>query len=256
MKRMFSEGNEMSQYNVVRTMSSVLQRRLDLCEGFLEFFNEAILDIWRGTETVVCIEGKTYGLGHLAWALTFECQKRESGKIEFVERLLDLPWDGNPVTRLKKVIDELGTVGINALKMASVKPYPVLETLSQWFDPERLDLSSAEDVKEVERAVARALARIWRAYPDEVEAFLESEPRTMMRMSQFIGDESPGGMANFGAQGMTAIVFMDTALPGLVQVLQRICRESTDAEKAVPMLGEYFLEPETMEKLASWQESE
>jgi len=173
LKRMFYEGNTISRFNVLRAMESTLQREINPCPGYLEFFNEAVLAIWAGTEPTIEIEGRRYHFSFLEWPLAFECQRKMHGKIEFVDRLLALPWDGDKLSRLTKIIDNLGIVSFLAFRMVAVKPYPLLETLSQWFHLEELNSGERE---RVEAALAQALARIWRAYPTEVEHFLENEP--------------------------------------------------------------------------------
>jgi len=247
LKRMFYEGNTMSQYNVVRSMSSALQREINPCLGYLEFFNETMLDIWTGSETTTEIEGKVYGLGHLVFPLAFECQQRTHGKIEFVDRFLALPWDGDELSRLITAIDHLGIVSFYAFRMSGAKPYPVLETLSQWFHLE--DISSEEQDK-VKDALGRALARIWRAYPVEVEHSLEDQPELMIRMYEAMRRESHEELANLSGQGsVTSMVFLPAALPGLVRVLQQICDEVTDLERGIRMIGSYFVDPKTVEQI-------
>ena len=71
-----------------------------------------------------------------------------------------------------------------------------------------------------------ALARIWRVYTIEVEAFLESEPKLLMGMYEVIQQEVHGELSNLAGQGsVTAIVFIPAALPGLIKLLQKILIE-------------------------------
>jgi hypothetical protein len=247
LKRMFYEGNTMSQYNVLRAMSSALQREIEPCPGYLEFFNEALLDTWTGTERTTEVLGRVYTLGHLAWALAFECQGRAHGRIQFVDRLLALPWQGDKLSRLVGVIDRLGMMMFLVFRMTGSKPYPVLETLSQWF---HLEGVSPEEQAKVRNALGQALARIWRVYPSEVEHFLENEPELIMRMFEAIHGESHWELTNLAGQGsITSIVLLPGALPGLVEVLQQICDEVTDVEEGVRMIGSYFVDPGTLEQI-------
>jgi hypothetical protein len=247
LKRMFSEGNAMSQFNVLRTTSTVLQRTLHPCPGYLEFFNEAVLDVWTGTERTLEIEGKKYPLGHLVYPMIFECQEKTDGKIEFVDRMLALRWDGDKLSRLITVIEHLGIVGVAGFRMSGLKPYPVLETLSQWF---HLEVSSPEELTRVQGALGRALARMWQMYPVEVEQFLEDEPELMIRMYEALRREVHGELSNFAGQGsVTSMVLLPAVLPGLVKVVQQICDEVTDVEKAVRMIGGHLVDPETIAQI-------
>lgn len=249
LQRMFSKGNSMSQYNVVRSMSSTLQRNIDPCPGYPDFFNEAVLEIWTGKEKTVEIKGEEYPIGHLAWPMAYECQKRTQGKLEIVNRMLALSWDGDELSRLFIIISNLGNAINLAYRMSSFRPYPVLETLSQWFHLENLN---EEDEIKLQGALGLALARIWRAYPVEVEQFLEAEPELMMAMYETIRRESHGELMNYAGQGsLTSIVFIPAALPDLVRVIENICDKGVDIEETVREIGSFFVDPKTVEKILS-----
>jgi len=253
LQRMYYEGNAFSKYNVVRAMSSALQREGPLPPGHLEFFNEAILDLWTGEEIpIAVIKGRTYGLrGHLFFPMAFECRQKERGKLEFVDKLRARPWDGDPVCRDLAIIKELGLVGLSGLFIKQVSLYPVLETLSQWFGFEG---RTEQQTEEVRQALVRTLSRLWMVYPDQVESFLADQPVLEMRVlatqvRELAYFESEGEVVYAtGLGGIISFLYMPAALAGLVTTVQRICDEVTSVEVGLRMIAAYFMDPDTIIK--------
>jgi hypothetical protein len=253
LKRMFTKGNAMSQYNVMRSMSSAMQRELNPCTGYQDFFDEAILDIWKDKETSVEIEGKRYGLGHLQFPMVFECQKKDHGKLEFVDRFLVLPWEGDRFERLVILLKNVELAIDYSFRASAFKPYSMLETLSQWFHVENLTPAQQERLSAL---LGSALASVWRAFPREVGLFLDNEPEMLIHMYEAIRKQSQGLLTNLAGQGIvTSIVLLPAALPGLVKVLENICEEGVEIEKVVRKIGSFFIDPETIEDILRSVES-
>jgi len=271
LKKMFALDDNMAKYNVARSMSSALQRNPSPCPGYQEFFADAILDVWTDEERAVTIEARvegradaelrtrTYPVGHLAWPLIYESQYKLHGTLDFADRFLSLSWSGSRTKRLVTLINTLGVAaGVVSFRVAETKPYPILETLAQWFHVERPEIAdrfdlfdlSDESVAEVQTALGQALARIWSAFPNEVEQFLEEEPELLMRMYEAARAYGQDALTNFAGQGtVTSMVLLPAALPGLIKVLQSICEEGTVVETAVRTIGGHFVGEATMRSI-------
>jgi len=267
LKRMWQEGNTFSKYNVLRALDCYLPKEHDWPAEHIDFFGEAVLDIWtRRQETMnikspkvdeaghffadeqghVTWETRTYGLGHLHGPMAMECRKRDRGQLAFVDQLLRRRWDDNPTARIVAIIEALGGVGLTAFSIHEVKPYPVLDTLEQWFDWEG---STAEATEAVQDALAIALAKISMAYPEAVDSVLADYPSIRMRMRERMRSVEGRLAYNQGVWGVVSFMYLPAALPGLIETVERICDEAREVATGLPMLTEYFMDPETIRRV-------
>jgi hypothetical protein len=247
LQRMYYEGNMFSKYSVFRALSVALEAPHPP-PGLVDFFSTAILDAWNNEEPTVEIEGRLYRLGHLASPMFLECRQKVRGRLDFVDRFMEQSWSEGRIAQIGLVLEQLAVAGLLAVVVQGVHPYPVLDTLQQWFD---FRAANKEETRAVQRRLADALAFTWVSFPDIVEAYLEDQPELKVLMLEALRPE-PGQFIYREALNnlMTAAITVPKTASGLATTIQRICDEVTDVEVALKLVGAYLVDVDTLTAMA------
>jgi len=187
-RRLFDEGNIYSKYLALRVACLAVYME-DLSGEYLEFIERKVLQLWKGREATLRYPTKEsatapvklvdYPVGHVGWVVICECRTTTGGSSEFVDKLLALPWEDDPVIRTVRIIEELegAIVLAGATKRTNIEP--ILETLRRWCKQQK------EKVDErIRNRLIKLLITARSFYPNEVELFLSTVP-SWVRLSVY-----------------------------------------------------------------------
>lgn len=177
-ERLFYEGNVYSKNLAVRIASLIVYIE-NLGGKHLQFLEEMLLELWNGQEATYRYPAKQspntpardveIPVGYLHIPVLAECRTRTGGASEFLERILRLPWHGNPSHRLVRVLQCLEDAVLLAGATRRTRITAILETVRQWV--------SFGDAR-VRAAMVDLLSIARSFYPAEVDQFLDGLTRT------------------------------------------------------------------------------
>jgi hypothetical protein len=173
-RRLFETGNIYAKNLALRIASQVVFME-ELGGEYMQFVEEMSLELWAGKESVYQYPIKesasssqvqrTIPVGLLHAPVIYECRTRTGGASEFIEKLLQLPWDGDPTYRIVRILECLEGVITMAAPTTYTTITPLLETIRKWVD-------SSDEAIRSKLIHLLSLARSF--YPDQVDRFLES----------------------------------------------------------------------------------
>jgi hypothetical protein len=175
-KRLFFEGNIYSK-NLALRIASLIVYMEELGGEYVEFVEQMLLELWNGQEATYRYPIKEDAdspvievdipVGNLHAPVLYECRTKTGGASEFIEKILQLPWHGDPSQRIIRVLECLEDVILlaGATKRTSIRP--VLETL-------RRDEWMGHEDPAVRTALVDLLSYARSFHPTEVDQFLDS----------------------------------------------------------------------------------
>ena len=173
-RRLFNDGNLYAKNLALRIASQVVYSE-DLRGNYIEFVEEMLLELWSGGQATYRYPMKETADSDVTWMeipvgflhapVIFECRTKIGGTLEFIERILQLPWIGNPDSRMVSILDSLKDAMLMACITMHIGITPILETLRRWVGS---DQSAVQDALVDLLSVARTFD------PATTDGFLDS----------------------------------------------------------------------------------
>jgi hypothetical protein len=249
---MISIGDEFAANTAGRTMCVALAGLPDPLPDFpLRIIEEKVLSMWTPSrshriwfwagnpdtkdEYIIEMRPDRYNSGFF-WPLLFECRKRQSGQLEFVNRVLRSPWHEQNEERTLALILALKMVGLEY-------PLQALQALERWFDTENT---------EIRNTLIEALAHIRTAFPDEVEFYLSDFQRLAIEVKSY--QERHAEKLRVYVRGQVGLSHMcrdAETRKEIASCLQRISLRARNVQEALNMLATRLFNP----NIAIWRQS-
>ncbi|MCB8978561.1 MAG: ATP-binding protein [Ardenticatenaceae bacterium] len=180
--RLYTKGNLHAQYVAIRIFPLATYMELSgaYCEQkHIDFAQNIILDFVSGTPKQIEYEWqeeangpvtkKRSPLAHLSVGFALELASRQSGPLDFVDKVKSLPWNLTEEQRTIAIFEQLHRATLLSTATRKFAISPVLESLSGWFGNEGLT--------EGERlSLVRAIAGIRSYYPLDADLYLREAP--------------------------------------------------------------------------------